>query len=178
MSHFTCKEEECLQQKFIVFRNKEELESHTNKAHRKLADKGGKTKISLACTEFRYENGGKVEGSDFNKILDSEGVDMSKQLVSLQKVKFRYNRKDEIWDDRFDIRDFLENIQKKENFSAEQERALVRKVNESNKGKKGKGGRRNKNRPDEENGDSYDRRDVQSDPVEEFKEIVYLEDIQ
>ena len=60
MSHYTCKDEVCLQQKFVVFRTSEELDHHTNKVHKKNIEKGAKTKISLACTEFRYEGGGKI----------------------------------------------------------------------------------------------------------------------
>merc|ERR1719264_23568 len=110
MSHYACKEQECIQKGFVVFRTNEELNAHINKTHKKIqGEKGAKTKISLACTEFRYEGGGRLDGTGDNKILDSEGVDMSKQLLSMQKVKMKYNSKKDTYDEKFDIREFLDN---------------------------------------------------------------------
>ena len=127
MSHYACMEEECIQKCFVAFKTRDELIHHQNKVHKNVNEK--KTKISLGLTGFKFENGKTQDGTEANKILDSEGRDFTKQFLSQAKVKTI--KKNQTTDQKFDIRDFLEQTQQDGKLTLEQERGQLRKAEEA-----------------------------------------------
>ena len=59
ISHYGCPEEKCVQEGFVAFKTMDELTHHRDKVHREAnVSKGAKTKVSLQCTDFKFEGGG------------------------------------------------------------------------------------------------------------------------
>lgn len=83
MSHYLCNDENCLQKKFIAFKNAEEMQLHRLQMH----DKGYSNKkidIKELCG-FQYE--GHNADDQIVVIKDKEGIDMEDQFLNLKKCK-------------------------------------------------------------------------------------------
>jgi hypothetical protein len=198
ISHYGCPEEKCVAEGFVAFKTMDELTHHRDKVHREAnVQKGKKTKVGLSCTDFKFEGGGRMDGINENKIYDNEGKDMSKMLLSLQKTRSKVFRK-ESYDEKFDIREFLDNAANRGNLSVEQERLLLRKATEgggqnfnNDRGSRGRGGRGrggrgrggrgqdggNRNQYDDQYAPRDDREPEPAPASSGEESTVYLEDI-
>lgn len=96
-SHFACTKQDCLEKSFVVFKTKDQLEDHLVSPIDQI--KEHKENIQRRKVMLIQEN------FDEGRLFDHEGVDMTTQFLSLKKKKGQRKR-DDYFDNTFDIREF------------------------------------------------------------------------